>query len=262
MNLEKAFAEARIHARFEYPRESCGLIVNGEYLPCKNSARPVEEHREENCECQLCSFVMDTKDFAAVLTDDSVIQMVVHSHPDGPDFPSDTDAASQMEDGLAWAIIPLDAERIGDMVIWGGDTPIEPVIGRKFRHFTSDCFTLIRDIFSLGKEELAKQDIDWPFDPVLLPDFPRRDGWWNGDDDFYATEPSKIGFVEIAAHEAKPGDVFLMSIRSTKMNHGGLLVGGGLILHHLPHRLSRREPSGLWGAQVEKWIRFVGDQDA
>jgi hypothetical protein len=53
-----------------------------------------------------------------------------------------------------------------------------------------------------------------------------------------------------------------MKIRSSKENHGGILVGNDLIVHHLPSRMSRREPAGLWGRQATRWLRYKGNADA
>lgn len=260
-DLSAAWEAARKHARDDYPRESCGLIVEGTYVPCENKAFDPQHHVDEtDCGCQLCSFIIDPQE---VIKYHGKIDAVVHSHPDGPLFPSTADAKAQLNSGLTWALIALDAERTNQPLIWGGDTPIAPILGREFMHFTSDCYTLIRDCYRLGKEALDAQDVSgWPFPPIDLPDFPREDGWWTGADDFYNTEPQKIGFRTVPASEAQPGDVFLMSIRSEKMNHGGVLLDGGLILHHLPNRLSRREPAGIWGRQVARWLRYEGNTNA
>jgi proteasome lid subunit RPN8/RPN11 len=260
LNFHDAYEAAKAHARAEYPRESCGLIVKGVYVPCENRAADPKHHVDEtDCACQLCRFVIDPQ---MLVKHRGEIDVVVHSHPNGPVFPSTADAASQIASGLTWALIALDEERISAPLVWGGTTPIAPIIGREFMHYTADCYTLIHDVFALGREALAAQDVDWPLDPIDLPLYPRDDAWWTGKDDFYNVEPFKIGFREVAASEARPGDVFLMSIRSDKMNHGGVLLGGGLILHHLPNRLSRREPAGIWGRQVSRWIRYEGTSDA
>jgi proteasome lid subunit RPN8/RPN11 len=241
----------------QYPRESCGVIVNDLYLPCENLAPDPAHHEPGNddCNCQLCSFVISAD---VMIEHRGRIQMIVHSHPGGPLFPSRADAQGQLSSGVAWGVIALDEERTSDALVWGGDTPIAPIIGRTFMHYTSDCYTLIKDVFALGAEALKVQNINgWPYPPITLPECPREDSWWVGEDDLYTTEHVKAGFITIEASEARPGDVFLMSIRSDKLNHGGVLLDGGLILHHLPARLSRREPAGIWGRQVGRWLRYT-----
>jgi proteasome lid subunit RPN8/RPN11 len=253
----KAFEDAKAHARSVYPSESCGLIVGDAYIACENKASDPAKHvADEKCACQLCAFVISSD---VIVKHHGKIQVVVHSHPNGPLFPSTMDAKQQIASGLVWAMIPLDEDRMGEPVIWGGATPIAPIIGREFVHYTADCYTLIRDCFRLGAEALVEHNVmDWPYQATPLPEFPRDDAWWDKSDDFYQTEPTKIGFREIAREEALPGDVFLLSIRAEKLNHGGLLIGDGLILHHLPNRLSRREPANLWVRQAKRWLRWTG----
>jgi len=253
-----AFEDAKTHARQQFPKESCGLIVAGNYIACENVAAPVEEHKEgdDNCGCQLCSFQIDPQVY---LKHADKIDFVVHSHPNGPLYPSRADMEGQLQTGVPWAIIALDEDRVGDPLMWGDSLPIAPLVGRPFMHGVHDCYSLIRDCYRLGKDELAKQDIpDWPYEPILLPTGVRDDGWWEKGEDLYDRNFPLAGFIEIPETEVRPGDVFLMKIRSEQFNHGGLLISNDLILHHLPLRLSRREPAGLWGRQAGRWLRYVG----
>jgi proteasome lid subunit RPN8/RPN11 len=260
MTLQNALESAKSHARECYPEESCGLIVAGVYEPCVNIAAPKADHTgQPSCNCTLCTFRIDPK---VALKHAGKIDMVVHSHPDGPLWPSETDTQQQQASGYAWGMIALDEDRISDAVVWGGNTPPAPVIGRSFLHFISDCYTLIKDVYALGHDALAEQGVDWPFEPIMLPDFIREDSWWETDADLYDQNPFEIGFREIREDEARPGDVFLLSIRSEKMNHAGLLLENDLILHHLPGRPSRREPVGIWARQVKRWLRYEGKPNA
>lgn len=262
-SLKKAFEDAKAHARAAFPKESCGLVVKGAYIACENARLPADTHIEgdENCGCQLCSFEIRAEVIAEHGDD---IEMIIHSHPNGPFYPSKVDMEGQIATGVPWAIITLDDERISDdHVMWGDSLPIAPLVGRVFMHGVHDCFSLVRDAFRLGTEGLEAQGITgWPYPPVTFPVAPRQDGWWNGTDDLYDENWAKHGFVEIDSTEAKPGDVCLMKIRSDKNNHAAVLVGEGTILHHLPARLSRREPAGLWGRQASRWIRYQGALDA
>jgi len=260
--LNLAFNNAKQHARECYPEESCGIIIGDKYVPFKNKALPVERHEENNpdCNCRLCSFKLDNKQYAKYLTK-SDIQFIVHSHPDTNFAPSKADMEGQIQTDVPWAIIPLDKETVLEPIRWGEKDYIPPLIGRSFVHGVTDCYSLLRDCFRLGKEKLAEQDIhDWPFEPIELDEFPRSDEWWRGDEDLYADNFQKQGFSEIALNEAKIGDIFLMKIRSSKYNHSGILINDGLILHHLPLRLSRREPAGIWGRQSALWLRYTGKE--
>ena len=262
VGYESAIEEAKKHARQVFPEESCGLIVGGTYLPLTNQSEHPSVHSEGDpgCGCRLCSFKIADRDYLPLARE---IEFVVHSHPYGPAFPSKSDMTHQETSGAAWLIVSLDETRFGPVTVWGGACPAEPMIGREFVHGISDCYTIIRDAFALGKEGMAAQGMEWPFDPITLPLYPRQDAWWEGEsDNFYEEEPQKIGFVEVDASEVRPGDVFLASIRSPRLNHGGVLLGNNLILHHLPQRLSRREPAGIWARSAEKWVRYIGATNA
>lgn len=256
---------AKKHAVTEYPKESCGIVVGDQYLPAINQAKPIEEHVEgdRDCNCQLCSFVVDPN-FYIDAEKKGEVRAVLHSHPKGPLFPSQADMEGQVATNVPWGIIALDEEngvyRTGEPLLWGDQLPIQPLIGRLFMHGVSDCYSLVRDTFRLGKDELRAQEISdcWPFDPIVLPEVPRDDGWWEGDQDLYTDGLKLHGFKPIEASEARPGDGFLAKIRSEKYNHAGLLVDDNLIIHHLPNRLSRREPSGIWGRAAALWVRYEG----
>ncbi len=69
----------------------------------------------------------------------------------------------------------------------------------------------------------------------------------------------KHGWTEIRREDAQPGDCFLAKIRSDKFNHAGVLVSRDLIMHHLPGRMSRREPAGIWARQAGRWLRYAGE---
>jgi proteasome lid subunit RPN8/RPN11 len=242
------------HARAEYPKECCGLLFNDDsYLPCFNFAEnPLED------------FKISTEVYKTALLDASKkIAAVVHSHPNKQRFPSANDMRGQMDTAVPWIIVPLDGETVMSFTQWGDQLPTAPILGREFLHGVHDCYSLIRDTFGLGRDELAKQGIDWPFPPIKLRDYARDDAWWVGAEadpskNLYMTNFDKAGFVEISPSEAAPGDMFYIKVMSKQVNHGGLLVGGGLLLHHLPVRLSRREPARIWLRNVDKWLRYKG----
>jgi proteasome lid subunit RPN8/RPN11 len=89
---------AERHARAEYPREACGLIVGDTYQPCRNEAADPEQE-----------FAISTRVYLeAEATGD--LRAVIHSHPDGPHAPSGADSRAQAASGMPWVILPLDAE--------------------------------------------------------------------------------------------------------------------------------------------------------
>ncbi len=256
---DKVLEAAREHAREKYPEESCGIVARGKYIKVLNSAEDPSTHVEgnPNCNCRLCSFVISPKAANKYLY---TCEGVIHSHPNGNAYPSKADMAGQIQMDIPWAIIPLDEEREYEAIEWGGDY-IPPIIGREFVHGVTDCCSIIRDVFRLGKDKLAEQDISWPFDPIPFEECAREDGWWANGENLYEDNIKGHGFVEIKSHEARPGDVFLLKIRSQITNHGGVLLEDNLILHHLPNRVSRREVAGAWGAHAHIWLRYVGKEN-
>lgn len=256
-DLREAFEAAKQHARETYPEESCGLIVDGAYVPVPNIAADPSTHvTEGDCTCRLCAFAMHP---STMVTYPNATH-VLHSHPDGQYWPSAADMRGQMASGLAWGVIALDIDRISDPVLWG-NVPIPPIIGRTFLSGVTDCFSLMRDTFRLGKDKLAEQGIDWPLDPVEIADQPRDDAWWEMGQNLYLDHFSERGFRQVKFEEARPADVFLCMIRSDRYNHGGLLLRNNLILHHLPGRLSRREPAGIWARHAGVWLRYEGKSE-
>lgn len=236
------------HAKRDFPKESCGLIVNGAYVPMFNYAPD-----------PLMHFRIAGEQWVKYSKDGFKIDAVVHSHPNGPAYPNADDMQSQVQTNVPWVIIVTDGEKCLKPVIWGGDVPA--ILGREFVHGVTDCYSLIRDTFALGRDELAKQDISWPFPPIKILEHPRDDCWWakeEGGDDLYLKGFEKTGFKKVRSDEVKPGDVFFAKIRSKQFNHGGLLNTPDLILHHLPGRLSRREPCGLWARMADLWVRYEG----
>src|SRR5690606_31664033 len=96
---------------------------------------------------------------------------------------------------------------------------------------------------------------------IDLLQFPRDQEWWNDPEGPELLSPDnfkKAGFVEIEYTDLEVGDVILAAIRSTKVNHCGIYIGRGLVLHHLYGRLSKREPLGPWTKFCRYYLRYVG----
>ena len=241
MDFDKYYPAIAAHAAAEYPKEACGIITDEGYLPMLNVAEDPQEH------FALPAAVLDKMPGALAL---------VHSHPDGPDAPSASDIAGQVNSALPWGLCVVSSDRtVSKPFYWGDMLEPPPLIGREFRHGPSgtdgkgDCYALIRDWYRLEKG-------------ITLPDFPRDDAWWETGGDLYEAHFAEAGFVEIPAQQARDGGVFMMKVQSDRINHAGLLVDGEqLILHHLSGRLSRREPMGRWYKFIAKWVRYAPCSD-
>lgn len=215
------------HARAEYPREACGFVVGGEYLPQANTADD------------------PSSDFAVAQTAylglAGRIEAVIHSHPAQAGehvCPSSADMRAQMSMAVPWGIVPVVEGEPGEPFFWGDSLPIRPLVGRPFVHGVWDCYGLIRDYYRL--EGVG-----------TLPQIPRDDEWWAAGGDLYAEGlRSTPGLRLIERTDVRPGDMIFFKIRSTRTNHAGIYLGDGLILHHLHGRLSGRE-------EVSRWMRFA-----
>lgn len=233
--FDRLYPEIAAHMAAAYPREGCGLIVDGRFVPVENTAEGADE------------FAMP----ADTVLRYPRIDAVIHSHPDGPDCPSEADMRGQLAMAVPWGLCTVSADKdVSRPWYWGADEFTPPLVGREFRHGPSgsdgagDCYALIRDWYRLERG-------------AILPEFPRSDGWWNDGLDLYADHFREAGFREIPASEARDGDVFFMKVLSSRENHAGIMTGGSqLILHHLSGRLSRQEPMGRWHKFIERWVRY------
>lgn len=237
-------AAIRRHALEAFPNEACGLVVDGVYQPAENIAENPHE-----------AFDMDR-----LLLLQPGVQAVVHSHPNGPDYPTRSDMEQQIATGLPYGLCWTDGETCSGVMWWGPGVPTPPLIGRSFRHGPSgsdgkgDCCALLRDWYAQHRG-------------VLLDECPRDHGWWLPPDDPHTPGPglnlylenyAQNGFTQVALQEVKEGDVLLMSLTGKAMEHSAIYIGRSLILHHLPGRLSRDEPLGRWRNHISMVLRHDG----
>lgn len=234
----------RDHALSAYPAEAIGYVdPAGIY------------HRLDNVATAPDRFaIADPAALAALMASDQ-IRALCHSHPGGPDCPSQLDMESQREIDVPFVIVATNGQACADPFAWGDQIDDRrPLIGRPFRHGVDDCYAMIR---AWWRQERG----------VILPDFPRQWEWWAGDDpsidrDLYRRHMIETGAYEISPEEAQPGDVWLAAIRSSVPNHAGVYLGDGLALHHAaltnaydPSRLSRRDPVARWLPFITHWLR-------
>lgn len=219
---------AKEHARSAFPKESCGLIVKDRYIPCSNSS----DEPPDRFKISMEEFVRVSKEHGPVLA-------VVHSHVNGPDYPSKLDMESQMAMNVPWGIIVVKPGYVAEPFWFGDGVPVPPLLERPFRWGVTDCYALVRDWYRLS------------FD-MHLPNFPREDEWWLNGGNMFEDCYEEAGFVRLDGKRLpeKPGDVVVGKIYSKVPNHCGVYEGDGLMLHHLGNRLSERVP-------VEPWAKFI-----
>lgn len=176
---------------------------------------------------------------------------IVHSHTNDQHYPSSSDMAMQISNGVPWGILTCDGVGSSEIRWWGGNTAdeIDDLERRTFCHGTTDCYALVRDFY------LVKYGIK-------LKDFPRDWRWWDTENLLEEGFP-QAGF-SVVKGEPKPGDVWLASFHSPSqtLNHCGVLLENDLTHHHpgagTPINTSKRatiEPIYRYLQHIQLWVR-------
>lgn len=235
MYILKATQEAIInHAAACYPRESCGVIVNREYIECENIADNDSE------------FVINPRDIVRAEQLGS-IEAIVHSHPDGSTKPSIFDRMQMPLHELPWVIVAYPEI---DIAIHQPKPFTAPLINREYIHGVLDCYSIVRDYYA--------RELD-----IQLDNFERDDRWWedSANADLYIDNFKSQGFVEVS--DLQRHDVILCRVQPTAhVNHALIylgadgqltseqsepVIGDHLVLHHPYLRRARREIYGnVW----------------
>ena len=214
------------HAKAEYPNESCGVIVGGEYIPCVNVAKDKRNF-----------FEFDPIELVGA-EKEGRIDVYVHSHPDGTTNPSVIDRIQMAFHGKPWMI--TDGTNIAKHE---PDGYVAPLLGREYYHGVLDCYSLVRDYY---KREL---NID-------LANYKRNDVWWESADNkpLYMDNFAAEGFVEVS--DVQKHDLILCRLgRTEHVNHALIFLGDGtvtsenmppvmgdsLVLHHPYGGISLRD---------------------
>ncbi len=241
--LRHAEAEAIEHAIEVFPHESVGFVRGGSYNRLTNAAKKPEEE-----------FVLVPEEEAKAFA--GGLEAIIHSHPNGLNTPTTTDMIYQQRSAVPWCIIVLRKSRdvtkkqVFSESFWFGDSlPIAPYIGRQFKHGVFDCYTLYRDWW---RKERG----------VVLPNPPRDDGWWFTGQSMFDDYFKEWCFVPVVEKSVQPGDAVLMSIGQRfdrpKVNHMGIYIGNGKMLHHCANRLSKEAPVSMWHNHVVGYARSGG----
>lgn len=237
MNEENRQA-AIAHAKAEFPREACGLVVirKGKevYVPCRNIGVGSD------------NFVLHPEDYAAADAQGDIVA-VFHSHVNLPPTPSQADRVACEASGLRWHIVSIPTENWAQMQPSGY---VAPLVGREWSHGVLDCYALVRDWFAQERG-------------IVLQNFERHDQWWNQGGNLYLENFEKAGFRVIDENDLQTGDCFIMQIMSPVPNHAAVYLGDDVMLHHIQGRLSTREIyGGYWRKHTTHIVRYENNLSA
>lgn len=227
---KRIILDAVYHAKEEFPNESCGFFIKKDgkmmYFPQKNISK------DKNLD-----FEIDIREYLKYEKD---IECIIHSHSNYP-HASKKDMLQQFLTHKPWGIINLINESLDQVVFWGDQLEPQDLIGRRFFHGIYDCYSLVRDYYR--------------FKGIVLPIHERENLWWETDPSMLEDNVKDAGFKRIPDEDVKEGDVVFMKINANVVNHSGIVLSNGLVLHHLYNRLSTREPLNRWRQYISGYYR-------
>ncbi|ANA49266.1 hydrolase Nlp/P60 [Pseudomonas phage phiPMW] len=254
----KTIKAIKKHAEQGYPNEVCGVVVmtsTGEqYVECVNlSSDPTQEF-------QMCpeSYVK-AEELGEVVG-------IVHSHPDGTSYPSDTDLAVMNNSyEIQLMVDPTSKPIPWHIVSWpeGDYQQVLPedigLIGKDFIHGLNDCWAACEAYYR-------------KYHNLEFPRYEREDLWWENANStsLYEKNFKEAGFY--AVEDYKPGDMIVMQIgKSHFPNHAGIYLGetkefegrefyaSPLMYHHMYNRKSEVVVyGGQWLQRTRLILRHKG----
>ena len=101
------------------------------------------------------------------------------------------------------------------------------LIGRQWDYGRSDCFSLVREWFSLQG--------------VIIPDFDRPADL-DSCESLFLAEAKACGFFQVEFDRRRPGDVLIMRLGTMAPMHAAIVLENEQILHQRQDSLSAVEP--------------------
>lgn len=224
------------HVLSEFPREACGVIADGVYIPCTNTHTSPTTH-----------FQIDVKDYAHLVVEKR-LQAVVHSHTShllqrlDPRTPSYEDQCSWLAMNVPWLIVHTDGENVSEPLILDDANPA-PLLERDYIYGIQDCYAIIRDYYRLHLG-------------ITLPNIARRPEFWKTGDNYFEQYFEEFGFYEVPRSQAQTNDLVFMKIAADVANHAGVITGPNTMLHQLHGKYSCYDTLAKWQKQIHKVVRY------
>lgn len=209
------------------PNEGCGVVVDDEFIPFENKAdNPKNE------------FLIKDDEFTRLMMDDK-IQVVIHSHNEYP-HASYNDQAQQRALDIPFAIINFRHGTCEHFITWGDGLKPEPLKMRPFFFGVFDCLTLARDYFI---EQFG----------ICIPTPLRQLNYWKNDQPLFEENTSSkdhpVSYIDIS--EAKAHDVYFYKMGGSKyINHVGVILENGRMLHHFINKVSCSVPASFYQRDI------------
>lgn len=230
------------HARRHWPHETCGFILDGEFIPVLNT-HPYP----------ALAFRIDARLLAEAQATGK-LEAIVHSHTHGQRSPSKADMIGQARTKVPWVVAVLDERGAAFETFVFPQALGAPVKSGVYHRFgVDDCWLVVRRVIYQTYNH-------------VLPDIAREDGFWSSGENLFVDRFEDAAFRWLGPEE-KPQkyDVGLLSVGAGGRgiaNHCFVYLGGNLILHHLPTRLAAEEPAGPWLRRAQRWGRFDPEKAA
>lgn len=231
--------DAMRHAIESFPEECCGAFTINGYRKLTNIA-----------EDKINFFVIKERVGVAVMSHEIIA--LFHSHTTGNAWAGKDDMLTQVISGKPHGVCVVSQPSCGDVQVddlfFWGSANIPPLLGRKYRPNTMDCFALAKDAYALWYG-------------LTLPEVPRHPDDIEKGMPIFENGIAAAGFQEIPLSSVAPGDVLLGKILSSNFNHCAVVIDNRHIIHHYRDRLSRRDELSQWAQMMKTCLRhksFVG----
>lgn len=214
-------------------REVCGVIRNGHFLFIESvSPKPDTEFAFPR------SFRLKPGD------------IIWHSHPKGPCYPTVADQVGQLAGDHAWAVSGQNAQGVWEHFAWGDQLVPGELIGAQYRHYVRDCWESVRLWYRVKLGTMLKK---YPYDDL----------WWlDGKPNLIFERMLETGFTfsPKGTMDPRPGDLVFMNVNvlpRTVTNHIGVLTENMQLYQHLLNRVSRRDELEPWMNYINGWGRYA-----
>jgi proteasome lid subunit RPN8/RPN11 len=234
MLAHKIKQEILQHAKEDFPRECCGVLVED-----RNETRYI---RIKNISRSLNSFLMDMEQYDNIEKIYKVVS-IVHSHTGLDSEPSVADKVSCAQSGLPWLIVcyPEGIET------WLRPEEIKlPYEERTYVLGVVDTYTLVKDFYK------CEFNIELPYPLHWLENNSYDLETWN-----------QLGFYLVKA-ERERGDIQVIATRYPHVvpNHLAIYLDNGYIIHHPREKISGKiEYSKFWKINTLYTLRYKSTED-